>query len=249
MIKVEVRGLGVALDALAGMERQIPFATALACNLLARDVKDAVRQDMATQFDRPKPVTLNSLRTDAATKARPFAVVKVKDDPLGKAFNGGMAEILGHQFAGGQRVAKRSELALRRMGYLKEGEFIAPGPDARLDQFGNISSGQVQQIMAALRAFFDPYQNATESRRSKRNAAKAGRIFWSDGGKGRPRHGCWASDARGNLKLLLVAIPRATYRRRILMDVTAGKVAAAKWEQRFAEAWARAVATERKSKT
>lgn len=249
MINVEVRGLGVALDALAGMERQIPFATALASNLLARDVKDAVRQDMATQFDRPKPVTLNSLRTDAATKARPFAVVKVKDDPLGKAFNGGMAEILGHQFAGGQRVAKRSELALRRMGYLKEGEFIAPGPDARLDQFGNISSGQVQQIMAALRAFFDPYQNATESRRSKRNAAKAGRIFWSDGGnrKGSVRRGCWASDARGNLKLLLVAIPRATYRRRILMDVTAGKVAAAKWEQRFAEAWARAVATERKA--
>ena len=246
MIKVEVRGLGVALDALAGMERQIPFATALACNLLARDVKDAVRQDMATQFDRPKPVTLNSLRTDAATKARPFAVVKVKDDPLGKAFNGGMAEILGHQFAGGQRVAKLSERALRRDGYLKEGEFIAPGPDARLDQFGNISSGQVQQIMAALRAFFDPYQNATESRRSKRNAAKAGRIFWSDGGKGRPRRGCWASDARGNLKLLLVAIPRATYRRRIFMDVTAGKVAAAKWEQRFAEAWAYALATDTK---
>ncbi len=246
MIKVEVRGLGVALDALAGMERQIPFATALACNLLARDVKDAVRQDMATQFDRPKPVTLNSLRTDAATKARPFAVVKVKDDPLGKAFNGGMAEILGHQFAGRQRVAKRSELALRRMGYLKEGEFIAPGPDARLDQFGNISSGQVQQIMAALRAFFDPYQNATESKRSKRNAAKAGRIFWSDGGKGRPRRGCWASDARGNLKLLLVAIPRATYRRRICMDVAAGKVAAAKWEQRFAKAWAYALATDTK---
>ncbi|HRD87802.1 MAG TPA: hypothetical protein PK752_06000 [Accumulibacter sp.] len=246
MIKVEVRGLGVALDALAGMERQIPFATALACNLLARDVKDAVRQDMATQFDRPKPVTLNSLRTEAATKARPFAVVKVKDEPLGKHINGGMAEIIGHQFAGGQRVAKLSERALRRDGYLKEGEFIAPGPDARLDQYGNISSGQIQQIMAALRLFLDPYQNQTSSKRSKRNAAKAGRIFWSDGGKGRPRRGCWASDARGNLKLLLVAIPRATYRRRIVMDVTAGKVAAAKWEQRFAEAWARAVATDRK---
>jgi hypothetical protein len=246
MIKVEVRGLGLALDALAGMERQIPFATALACNLLARDVKDAVRQDMATQFDRPKPVTLNSLRTEAATKARPFAVVKVKDEPLGKAFNGGMAEILGHQFAGGQRVAKRSELALRRMGYLNEGEFIAPGPDARLDQYGNISSGQIQQIMAALLLFLDPYQNQTSSKRSKRNAAKAGRIFWSNGGKGRPRRGCWASDARGNLKLLLVAIPRATYRRRIFMDLTAGKVAAAKWEQRFAEALARAEATDRK---
>jgi hypothetical protein len=114
MINVEVRGLGVALDALAGMERQIPFATALACNLLARDVKDAVRQDMATQFDRPKPVTLNSLRTDAATKARPFAVVKVKDDPLGKAFNGGMAEM--RVLSGGQVLVQAISLRCVRVG-------------------------------------------------------------------------------------------------------------------------------------
>lgn len=243
-IGVQITGLEPALVLLSNQARQLPFATALALNATARGVKAAGVESMRREFDRPKPITLNSLYIKPATKARQQAEVYVKDDVLGKGASGGMAQVLGHQFSGGQRTRKRLEMHMQRMGYISAAEYVAPGPDARLDAYGNISTGQIQQLMTALRLHWDTYNNATRSKRSERNAKAAGRLFWSDGTRGK-RRGVWGSDAKHNLLLILVVIPTPHYKRRIFLDRLASEVVARDWSSNFAAALTRAMSSAR----
>lgn len=241
-IGVEIQGLKTTLALLGDQARQVPFATALALNATARGVKAAGIDSMRREFDSPKPITLNSLFIKPATKDQPRAEVFVKDQPLAKGAGGGLAEVLGHQFAGGQRTRKRLESHLQRMGYIGPSEYVAPGPDARMDSYGNISLGQVQQIMTALHLHFAAYQNATRSKRSQRNAKAAGHLFWSQGKDGK-RRGVWGTDAQKNLRLILVVIPTPRYKRRIFLDRLAQEVVTRDWASNFDSALARALSS------
>lgn len=243
-ITVRIDGLAAVTASLTAQAGQIPFATSQAINATARTVRTAVQAEMAARFDRPTPLTLKSLFVAPATKAKLQAAVYLKDREIGGKNTRSMAEILGHQFAGGTRLRKRMEEAFTGAGLIRAGEYLVPGPDAKLDPYGNLSRGQVQQIYAALRLFRDPYQNATQSKRSQRNAQAAGRIFWSDGkGVHRPRRGLWASDARGRLKLLMVVILAPVYRRRIDMDKIAAPIVARDFSANFDAAFAKALAS------
>ena len=71
----------------------------------------------------------------------------------------------------GPRVDKASERNLRARGILPAGMFVVPAEGARLDQYGNMSRGQMIQILSGLgaleyRAGFKG--NATQSARSWR---------------------------------------------------------------------------------
>ncbi|RWY40536.1 hypothetical protein EQH72_34015, partial [Pseudomonas aeruginosa] len=73
------------------------------------------------------------------------------------------------QVFGGPRVDKASERNLRARGILPAGMFVVPAEGARLDQYGNMSRGQMIQILSGLgaleyRAGFKG--NATQSARS-----------------------------------------------------------------------------------
>ena len=245
MIKIGVRleGFPVLAASLGDQTRQIPFATSQALNTTARTVREATQAEMATQFDRPTPLVLKSLFIAPATKASLQASVYLKDREIGGKNLRSMAEILGHQFAGGTRLRKRIEDAFTTARFIRQGEYLVPGPDAKLDQYGNLSRGQTQQIYAALRLFRDPYQNVTHSKRSQRNAKAAGRIFWSDGRGG--RRGLWATDARGFPKLLMLVIPTPVYRRRIDMDRIAGPIVARDFSANFDAALTKALASAR----
>lgn len=62
---------------------------------------------------------------------------------------------------------------------------IVPGAGAKLDRYGNMSRGQLTQILSQIgvrRAGFD--STPTGSRRSRRNVARVGKIFWSYGSGG-----------------------------------------------------------------
>ena len=61
-------------------QRQVPFATALALTKTAKFVQQKIREEMPRVFDRPTRYTLNSTWVRAATKARLWAEVKIKDD-------------------------------------------------------------------------------------------------------------------------------------------------------------------------
>ena len=245
-IGVRIEGFSALSASLGSQARQVPFAASLAINRTAQRVREETLAEMSAQFDRPTPLVMKSLFISPATKAKLQAAVYLKDREIGGKNSRSMAEILGHQFAGGTRLRKRMENAFTEAGLISLGEYLVPGPDAKLDQYGNLSRGQTQQIYAALRLFRDPYQNATQSARSQRHAKAAGRIVWSDGkGANKRRRGLWATDARGFPKLLMLVIPTPVYRRRIDMDRQSAMIVASDFPANFDAALKKALATAR----
>lgn len=246
--------IGVTIEGAAGLQyalsehaRQIPYATMLALNATGKSVKRAVEIDMRTNFDRPNPRVMKGLFIDYAKKTDLATEVRVKDIPENFAGKS-LAEIIGQQFAGGVgRLRGRMEQAFTRNGYISAGEYLIPGSGAKLDRYGNLSVGQINQIYAALRLFHDPYQNATQSRRSKANAKKAGQLFWSHG-KGHSsglRRGLWAANAAGAPVLVLFPVPGMSYQQRIDMAAIAGRVVQQVWDRNFRAAFNYAVRTAR----
>lgn len=257
---VELKGLNTVLGMLDGHARQVPYATRQALYATASTVRDETYQEMRSAFDRPTPMTMKSLFISKSKKeAAASATVYLKDRGMGGNYagevdvrsgmpeQGSMAQIIGHQWSGGARVHKRMEQAFAAHGLIKGNELLAPGPDAKLDQYGNMSRGQVQQIYTALRLHFDPYNNATQSKRSQRNAKAAGRMFWSTGMRPRfkVRRGLWGVDGRGSPRLILVVISKATYQRRIDMPAIAQRVINRDWQTNFDTALAKAIETAR----
>ncbi len=147
------------------LAKQTLFATAVALTRTAKRVESAIKDEMAKSLDRPTPFTLNSLRTKPATKSNLTAEVKIKDEAT-KAKP--PTAWLAPQVYGGARVAKRSEERLRRAGVLGLNEYVVPGQGAKLDQYGNMSRGQLQAILADMQAHWDRSQNSTAESRSKR---------------------------------------------------------------------------------
>ena len=57
-VSLDINPLIKRLDALKLV--QVPFAASLALNAIAKDVKEAEREEMKRVFDNPVPFTLNS---------------------------------------------------------------------------------------------------------------------------------------------------------------------------------------------
>lgn len=226
---------------LTAMQReQIPFATAKALTKTAQKVQAATVKEMQSKFDRPTPFTLKSLWTKPATKRDLSAMVYLKDEPFGKN-RLSMAQIIGHQFAGGARNGKSIEFWLRNAGLISAGEFIAPGDGARMDQYGNMSRGQIAQIMSQLRLGTD-LGWASKSLRSKRAVKQAGAMFWSRGG--RLRRGVWMR-AKGSVIPLLIVVRTPNYRQRIDMQSIASRTVSEHFSSEFSAALDDALRTAR----
>lgn len=253
-------------------ERQLPFATAKALTLTAKEAQAETYKEFERKFDRPTPFTMRSLFIKPATKRDLTAEVFVKDRAIGGKNPNSIAAMLRHQFGGGPRIVKVMESALRRAGLLGQGEFIVPGAAAKLDRYGNVSRGQLAQILSQIGVGGAGYDNApTNSRRSRKNVAKAGKIFWSrgpgmpSGGSYRgsrkkfdpstgaydgtsyqhlPR-GAWMRDGRSVKPLLLVVGSAPNYRRRIDMDRIGKEAVARHFNRIFAQTYREAVETAR----
>lgn len=151
----------------ARAEKQMPFALARALTFTARDVKSAEEEEITGRFDRPTPFTRKSVFMQTATKQRLQARVWLKDGDRPEHY-------LLPQIEGGPRPRKRFEDILVRAGYMMANERAVPGSGAVLDQYGNMSRGQIVKILSQLRANsalgFDA--NATDSKRSRKKRAK-----------------------------------------------------------------------------
>ena len=134
-------------------DRQVPFATAKALTLTAKEAQRDAYREFEAKFDRPTPFTMRSLFIKPATKRDLTAMVFVKDRAIGGKNRNSIAEILRHQFAGGSRIEKALERALRRAGLLASGEFVVPGDAAKLDRYGNVSRGQITQLLSQIFPF------------------------------------------------------------------------------------------------
>lgn len=203
MITVDASGVPRTRQQIEAIMRQIPFATALALTRTAQLTKDEIEANMRTVFDRPTSYTLRALRLFPATKKNLTAKVWMKNE-ADKASPA--TKWLNPQIDGGRRQDKRSESALRARGVLAGGRYIAPGKDARLNGFGNISRGTMQKILSGLGAQSDDHQNSTDSDRSSGNK----RAFFVLG-RGADAVGIAQRTGKRSTKLLLAFIKRPAY--------------------------------------
>jgi hypothetical protein len=180
-ISVKVDAGGV-IKSLGNTEKQVHAATMIALTKTAKHAQKAMYDEFRQQFDRPTPTVMKSLFVDPAKKDTLAARMYLKDRALGGKNTRSMSEILAHHFVGGGRQHKQLEDVLRSYGYLDAGDMIVPGAAAKMDRYGNMNRGQITQILSQIglvRGGFD--SSPTSSRRSKRNVARAGVIFWSGG--------------------------------------------------------------------
>ncbi len=223
------------------LSKQYEFAVASALTQTAMDMRVELYREQERKFDRPTRYTKNSMFVVKATKTKLQAEVLLKDR-LRSGTSRSHVDTIGHEYSGGKRRQKAIEYFAVRAGLLSNNEILVPSEGARLDAYGNMSRGQVQQVMSQLRLGADPATYATKSARSKRNQRRAGTMFWSYGGH-LPR-GVWMRSSISVIPVLM-AEPSPTYRALINVPAIGNRVTQAKFEANLRKAWARAKATAR----
>lgn len=218
-LRVDVEGVDEATMALTRRfsERRLNAAAATALTLTAKDAQAEVRREMLQVFDRPTPYTMNSLFVRPATAQQVQAEVFFKDDRAGSGTPA--TEFLLPQVEGGGRRTKRLEVALRAAGALPDGWFVAPGLGARLDAYGNVSRGQIIQVLSQLRITLvaGATRNMSFDARKAINAQKlaGGRFFVIRPGAG-AQPGVYQRDFIGrNITPVFIFVRKATYRPRL----------------------------------
>lgn len=200
-------------------DRRFASAMATALTRTAVQVRDEIRQNMPQVLDRPTPWTLNSLFARGATPARLDAEVNFKDDRA--STNGGTPATyyLLPNVEGGPRRAKRLEVALRAVGALPSGYFAVPAAGATLDAYGNVTRGQIVQILSQLRIqlvagsnrnmSFDGRSQIVAQRRA------GGRFFVVKPGDGKQAPGVYQREMFGrNVTPVFVFVRSVQYRKR-----------------------------------
>ena len=155
-IVVTVQGLVELRSRLLLSERQIEIATQRAVLKTAQAVREAEVEEMKRCFTAPTRFTLNAFKT-TFDKARITATVEIKDGYWTRSQN-----YLKTQSIGGERRRKAFENALQRVGVLPAGWMVVPGEGADLDSYGNISVGQIRQILS----WFDAAELVAGSRQN-----------------------------------------------------------------------------------
>ncbi|SFI75897.1 hypothetical protein [Nitrosomonas sp. Nm34] len=197
--------------------KQIPFAMSLAINRTAKKIKEAQEREIKDVFDRPTPYIQNSVFLKPSTKNDLTAIVGIKDQSV-KAVP--PSKILSAEIVGGERRLKRFERALRAVGALPPGYFTRPGEGAALDAYGNISKGQINQMLAYFQAFPEAGYKANstaESRAKLKRGTKAKMgisYFVGAPGGGKLPLGIWQRIHSGfgtAVRPILIFIPTALY--------------------------------------
>lgn len=244
MITVTTKGLDTAALMLKGVERQIPFATALALTKTAQLVKKGVLDVMEKRLDNPTKTTMNSLFVRPAKPKKLEAKVWLKD-----TFNAGIPadRYLQSVVYGGTRRRKRFEMALLARGLMSPSQYAIPQKPF-LDQHGNIKGQLAIRILSGLGAAetVSGYSaNATNSRRSRKKG-NAGRYFVGDvdGSQGvweRKRIG----SSTGVRPVFLFTDSAPKYKVIVPFFKIADNIIKANYSKEFSKALDRAIATAR----
>lgn len=228
-------------------EKQVRYATAVALTRTAQDVRRAEYDEMRRTFDRPTPYTLRSLFVKGATRANLEAVVWVKDDRAG---SGTPAErYLLPQIVGGPRGLKGFEKALQRAGYMRAGDRAVPGRFARLDRYGNVSFGQIIQILSQLRitltAGHDRNISTDRKKAAKARQRAGGQYIALPNGRGKLPPGIYQRRdfAIGSAapRAVFVFVSGASYRKRFHFERVARRTIAERLPVHFTRAYREAL--------
>jgi len=146
--------------ALAAAAAQVPFALMTAINKTAEHARADTRSEMARVFDRPTPWVINSVRIEYATKTDLTASLAFKDK---NSVENSRTLVEPHVYTG-RRHFKAFEARLLAIGLLPKGYNAVPGGGATIDAFGNVSQGQISQILNVLGALTEAGYNKANSR-------------------------------------------------------------------------------------
>ena len=200
-------------------------------------------------FDRPTPYTLSSTYLKPATKNSLVAHVKLKDSAF-KAVPA--SKFLAPQITGGGRPLKRFERALRSVGALPSNMYVVPGEAARLDAYGNMSPGQIVQMLSYFRAFPEVGYRANITEKRKLSLAKGNRkrygIAYFVGRPGGGPLGIWQREIHGlgsRIRPVMIFVSRAYYEARFDFAGVAQKIIERELPAQLNLAWAHALATQR----
>ena len=195
MLTIKVEGIEELTRGLNDLAKsQVPWAKVTALTWTGYSAKKRLYAQMRAKFDRPSPFVvpsealdrqdnIGSMRVEWATLAKPYAVVKMKDQTTAKQ-RVATDPLLRHHFFGGRRVAKGMELWFREKGLLAAGEFLVLGDKLTRDRYGNMGMATWNKMVSQLGLTgggkgYD--RDASNKRGSKKNQAAAGTIFWSAG--------------------------------------------------------------------
>lgn len=223
--------------AFAQLKRHAPAALALAMTRTAHDARVAVQQEMRSVFDRPTPFTLNSMRVDPAKPDKLEASLFFKD--LGSKGGGDARTRYGPQVFGGQRAIKRFETLLRRRGLLGVTEEAVPGQAAKLDAYGNMSRGQIIQILSWFQAFGEEGFTANSTKSSRAKKAKGTRnrygtrFFLKRDKPGRGVYFATQTPFGSSIRPVLMFVRRGNYKARLPFEKVVTKVIDEQLERRF----------------
>jgi len=234
-IKLEVKGIDTVAAQLRQLTgQQLQQTAAKAINDIAFKVRGSYQNEMRKVFDRPTPYITSSVRVKQASAAMLTATV-------GPEYLGGKGvdptKVLAAEVWGGNRRAKRSEMALRRAGLLPAGYVTAipatpyPGSD---DGRGNIKGSFILQLLTYFNAMGEQgYRaNMTDKRRAKlTNKGKTasgyatinGVQYFASMGRLRGQHlapGIWAKSGihGSDIKPVLMFIRDPRYQVRLNVD-------------------------------
>lgn len=243
MAVVELKGVDELLRGLSELEKvQFPQVIVKSLNELAYVARNKVIAEMQTVFDRPTPYTLNSMNVIEATKTRFESRVTPKD-PL--RLNPDQ-HYLNPQVEGGQRWFKKFEAKLFKAGILPRGYFTVPSAaGAQFDSYGNMSRGQIVQILSYFDTFGDAgfrsnMGNTGRTRLAKGTRNKLGYAYFSVQPNSRSRlhpgiymrinlHDGSGQGAATVIRPVLLFVRTANYKRKLNIE----RIAEQTYEQYF----------------
>jgi len=236
------------LDAIKAV--QVPFATSLALNRVAKIAREELRNQMKSTFNNPVPFTLNSVYIKSSTKANLYAEVGLKEF----ATKGNPAsKYLLPQIQGGPAYATRFQKALRMKGILRDGEYAIPTQSDYLktNRYGNVRPSQYTEILYGLRAFRDSsafvYKKNVGKRRSRIGYVARTTAGYTAGGPRNYYPGIYAVGSnveRMDQALFWITRTPQMQARFPLLDIAGGAVRR-NWDKEFGRALGEAIASAR----
>lgn len=253
-INVTVQGLDQARADFADFsDRRFAAAVATALTRTAGLVRDDVRRQMPSIFDRPTAYTMNSLFVRPATAQRLQADVWFKDDSATSRQGTPATKYLLPHVQGGERRTKRYERALQMAGHLPSGWLTVPGEFAKMDAHGNISHGQIIQILSQLRITLTAGHTRNMSFDARKQIAAqrraGGRYFViAPGNKQGTTPGVYLREFAGrSIMPVLIFVQRSAYTPRFPFDRITQASAARHLNQQLARAFAEQAARLRRT--
>lgn len=219
-ITFDISGIDAATQELVSRfsARRLNAATATALTRTALDVREAVKREMRAVFDRPTPYTMGSLYVRPAAANKLWAETYFKDDRAGSGTPA--TYYIVPEVEGGPRRVKRFEASLQAAGLMPKGWLAMPAAGARLDAYGNVSKGQIIQILSQLRVRLTAgYERKMSFDSRKQIAAQrtaGGRFFAVKKGNSRLLPGVYQREFMGrNITPIFIFVSGAGYRPRL----------------------------------